>query len=105
MISTLRKLKEELRDSVIEKSEIKIEKEKKLHKQGKISDEEFVKFCDNNTKETANKLKEEIEKIKNAENLTGNDISTLIIRQLKAQLSEYFITVVNHDYYQTYINK
>ena len=71
MISTLRKLKEELRESVIEKSERKIAKEKKLLKDGKISDEEFVKFCDENTKETAKRLKDEIEKIKNAENLTG----------------------------------
>ena len=71
MISTLRKLKEELRESVIEKSERKIAKEKKLLKDGKISDEEFVKFCDENTKGTAKRLKDEIEKIKNAENLKG----------------------------------
>ena len=74
MIPTLKKLKEELRDSVIEISERKISKEKKLLKQGKISDEEFVKFCDENTKGTAKKLKDEIEKIKNAENLTGKNI-------------------------------
>ena len=74
LIPTLRKLKEELRDSVIEISERKISKEKKLLKQGKISDEEFVKFCDENTKGTAKKLKDEIEKIKNAENLTGKNI-------------------------------
>ena len=75
MISTLRKLKEELRESVIEKNERKIEKEKKLLKQGKISDEDFVKFCDANTKGTAKSLKDEIEKIKNAENLTGKNIN------------------------------
>ena len=74
LIPTLKKLKEELRDSVIEISERKISKEKKLLKQGKISDEEFVKFCDENTKGTAIKLKDEIEKIKNAENLTGKNI-------------------------------
>ena len=74
MIPTLRKLKEDLRESVIEISERKITKEKKLLKEGKISDEEFVKFCDENTKGTAKKLKDEIEKIKNAENLTGKNI-------------------------------
>ena len=74
MIATLRKLKEDLRESVIEISERKIGKENKLLKEGKISDEEFVKFCDENTKVTAKKLKDEIEKIKNAENLTGTNI-------------------------------
>ena len=87
MIPTLKKLKEELRDSVIEISERKISKEKKLLKQGKISDEEFVKFCDENTKGTAKKLKDEIEKIKNAENLTGknikvNDLFTVFIETI-----------------------
>jgi len=71
------KLKEELRESVIEISERKIRKEKKLLKEGKISDEEFVKFCDENTKGTAKKLKEEIEKIKSAENLTGNNLKIM----------------------------
>ena len=82
MISTLRKLKEELRESVIEKNERKIEKEKKLLKQGKISDEEFVKFCDANTKETAKNLKDEIEKIKNAENLAGENIKPIRLNSI-----------------------
>ena len=78
----MRKLKEELRESVIEKNERKIEKEKKLLKQGKISDEEFVKFCDANTKETAKNLKDEIEKIKNAENLAGENIKPIRLNSI-----------------------
>ena len=87
MIPTLRKLKEDLRESVIEISERKITKEKKLLKEGKISDEEFVKFCDENTKGTAKKLKDEIEKIKNAENLTGKNI----------KINRYFFVLFSYE--------